>query len=173
MSEAFVATLFGIIIGPLGLHFIRHDPFGSKTDLFTLEISRFIIGFQCFAAGIDSPGKFIKTERKSLAVLLGPVLLAMWGVSTVIMKFTLQLDWTNAMIIAACTTPTDPVLANTIVKGLFADTHIAENLRNLLAGESAANDGLGLPLVLFPIILSRTSSLGTGISWWLLDGNVC
>jgi len=40
------------------------------------------------------------------------------------------------MILGACTAPTDPVLANSIINGRFADIHINLRLRKILSGES-------------------------------------
>lgn len=38
-------------------------------------------------------------------------------------------------MIAACFTPTDPVLCNSIVQGKFAEKHIPVHLRNLISCE--------------------------------------
>jgi NhaP-type Na+/H+ or K+/H+ antiporter len=142
--------------------------FGSRIDQITLEISRVVLGIQCFTAGIQSPGKFISHEKQSMFILLGPVLLFMWGMSTLIIGYTFSLSWRDAMIIAACITPTDPILANGIVKGTFADEHVPRNLRNLIAAESGANDGVGLPLLYLPFFLNAYESYGKGFGWWVL-----
>lgn len=73
-----------------------------------------------------------------------------------------------ALLMAACVTPTDPVLANSIVKGKFAETHIPINVRLLLSAESAANDGLGVPLLILPVYLMRITNGGEAVGWWLL-----
>ena len=39
------------------------------------------------------------------------------------------------MTLAACITPTDPILASSIVKGRFAEEHIPEHVRDLLSAE--------------------------------------
>jgi NhaP-type Na+/H+ or K+/H+ antiporter len=73
-----------------------------------------------------------------------------WASSTLLVKICLGFDWKTSMIIAGCVTPTDPMLANSIVKGVFADRHIPLRLRNLISAESAANGGLGLMLLFLP-----------------------
>ena len=39
--------------------------------------------------------------------------------------------------------PTDPVLAASIVRGRYAEKHVARNVRDIVSAESGANDGLG------------------------------
>lgn len=51
------------------------------------------------------------------------------------------------MAIAACVTPTDPVLSNSIVKGKFADKNVPKDLQKIIIAESGANDGLGYPFL--------------------------
>jgi NhaP-type Na+/H+ or K+/H+ antiporter len=46
--------------------------------------------------------------------------------------------WTN-FLVGATLAPTDPVLAATAVQGRFAESHLTENLRQLLSAESGAN----------------------------------
>lgn len=60
-----------------------------------------------------------------------------------------------ALAVGACVTPTDPVLANNIVKGKFADKNIPEALQNIIIAESGANDGLGYPFLFLPLYLMR------------------
>lgn len=114
------------------------------------------------AAGISSPGDYVWRERRSLAIILGPLMVMMWMVSSLGIKIIFGLSWTESFIIGACVTPTDPVLANSIIQGSFADAYIPVNVRHLLSAESAANDGLGLVFILIPLYLSRFQ-FGEGI----------
>jgi NhaP-type Na+/H+ or K+/H+ antiporter len=66
----------------------------------------------------------------------------------------------HALAIAACVTPTDPVLSNTIVKGKFADDHVPPALQRIIIAESGANDGLGYPFLFFAIYLIKYTGLG-------------
>lgn len=72
-----------------------------------------------------------------LAVLLGPVMLSMWLTSTLILYtlFSSHFSLLESMVLAACITPTDPILASSIVKGRFAEEHIPEHVRDLLSAE--------------------------------------
>ncbi len=64
-------------------------------------------------------------------------------------------------------TPTDPVLANSIIKGRFAEQYIAPHLRNLISAESGANDGFGYPfLFLVVYLLKYDHGKATGV-WFV------
>jgi NhaP-type Na+/H+ or K+/H+ antiporter len=41
----------------------------------------------------------------------------------------------QSMMLAACVTPTDPILASSIIRRKFAEEHIPENVRDLLSAE--------------------------------------
>lgn len=153
LTESLVATLFGIAFGPHGFGVLV--PFNNSGDSekysFFQEFARIIIALQVMAVGVSSPGSFMKSNKKSILMMLGPVMLVMWLVSALCIKFCLGFDWAVSFIIAACITPTDPVLAHSVIKGKFAERYIPTRLRNLLAIESAANDGLGFPFMMLPI----------------------
>jgi NhaP-type Na+/H+ or K+/H+ antiporter len=71
----------------------------------------------------------------------------------------------ECLIIAACTAPTDPILANSIVNGRFADMHIPVPIRQLLSAESSANDGLALPMFTIGVYMSTMSMDKAFIKW--------
>ncbi|KAL2919230.1 Na+/H+ antiporter [Polyrhizophydium stewartii] len=170
MSEAMVATFFGIIIGPIaGKLFAPEDLFGDSVHDAVLEVSRVVIALQCLIAGIALPGNYLWKEAKSVGMLLGPVMIYMWLSSALIVWAVFGFDWAFSLVLAGCVTPTDPVLANSIVKGKFAEKHIPYHVRLLISAESAANDGLGLPLVFLPLYLWRLGNAGQGVAYWLLN----
>ena len=57
--------------------------------------------------------------------------------------------------------------------GEFARRHVPVNLRQLLAAESAANDGLAYPFLTLTLYLTLDSSRGVAISHWILIGWLC
>ena len=122
------------------------------------------------AAGIATPGNYIFKEWKSLAMLLGPVMVSMWLITSIGFKFILDLNWQTAFIIGACITPTDPVLANSIVQGFFAENYVSLQLRLLISAESAINDGLGSAILLLPVYLTEIADKGVAIGKWFVIG---
>ena len=140
LSESLVSMLFGGLFGPAGFALI----FPSETDLdskelwnFFMVLARFVMTFQTMAAGISLPRAYLARKWKDLLILLGPVMLSMWLISTLIIYtvFLQSFSLLESMILAACVTPTDPILASSIVKGRFAEEHIPEHVRDLLSAE--------------------------------------
>ncbi|GAA5800593.1 hypothetical protein HPULCUR_006029 [Helicostylum pulchrum] len=142
-----------------------------KQDL-TRQFTRIVIAVQVMAAGVSLPKAYLSTELKSLLVLLGPVMIFMWTVSGFgVWYFIPGLTFLESLMIASCFTPTDPVLANSIVQGYFAEQHVPRNIRNLIMAESGANDGLGYPFLFLAIYLIKMSTVGEAIfkwSWWIM-----
>ncbi|ORY49002.1 hypothetical protein BCR33DRAFT_15985 [Rhizoclosmatium globosum] len=163
LSDAMVAILFGIIIDAPVL-----DPeyvFGDNLHLYVLEFTRIVVAIQCMACGVDLPNDYLWKEWKSVAMLLGPVMIVKWLVSAVGIYWIMGMSFLDALVISACITPTDPVLANSIVKGKFAERHVPLNVRLILSAESGANDGLGTPFMLLAIYLQRLP-VGQAIFEW-------
>ncbi|KAJ3226943.1 hypothetical protein HDU81_007002 [Chytriomyces hyalinus] len=168
MSEAMVAIIVGVVVGPLVGKWI--DPatmFGSSLHSVSIEFCRIVIGIQCMACGVDLPGNYVFREWISVAMLLGPVMMYMWLVSALGVYLIFGLGVWDCLIIAACMTPTDPILANSVVKGKFAEMHIPLNVRLILSAESGSNDGLGSPFLLLAVFLLRhPSNPGEAIGEW-------
>lgn len=92
-------------------------------------------------------------------------------------------------MIAACFTPTDPVLSNAIVQGPYAERNVRAGIRYLIAAEryvhcvswsftllitdysyllSAANDGLGYPFLFLAVYLMKLSG-GDVVKEWVIQ----
>lgn len=161
--------IWGLIFSPHGANFIRPIDYarGSEIDLdsITLYFTRLVLGVQLVLAGIQLPSKYLKTEWKTLALLLGPGMCAMWIITSLLVwALVPHFTFLHALAVGACVTPTDPVLSNSIVKGKFADKNIPKELQKIIIGESGANDGLGYPflfLALYLIKYTRDGGLGT------------
>lgn len=148
VGEASVAVIFGVIIGPHCLNWFSPTTWGN-TDNITLEVSRIILIVDIFAVGLQLPKKYVLRHWFSLLMVLIPVMTFSWLISSVfIWKLSPNLSWVEGLVVAACVTATDPVLASAIVgKGRFTKEHVPGHLRNLLSAESACNDGMALPFV--------------------------
>lgn len=122
----------------------------------TLDFSRLVLGIQLVLEGIRLPKRYLRTEWKSLSLLLGPGMLGMWACSSAVMWLLIPgLPLLHALAIAACITPTDPVLSSTIVKGKFADENVPEDLQRIIVAESGANDGLGYPFLFIALYMIK------------------
>ena len=77
----------------------------------------------------------------------------MWAVSSGLAWLAFGLAPLMALAVGAAITPTDPVVAASIVTGRIANAKVPARVRHLIQAESAANDGLGFLFVMLPILL--------------------
>jgi sodium/hydrogen antiporter len=92
-----------------------------------------------------------------------------WFVSAAfIYAFIPNLNFLSSLAVAACLTPTDPILAAAIIGGKYADKHVPAHLRHLLAAESASNDGAAYPFLYFALYLTLDHTTGEAIKDWIL-----
>ncbi|KAI7906455.1 Sodium/hydrogen exchanger family-domain-containing protein [Cokeromyces recurvatus] len=165
LSEASIAIVCGILFGPICAKFIDIRKWGDE-DVITHEFCRFVIAIQVMAVGVALPKAYLKKQLTSILIMLGPVMIYMWLVSGLLVwAFIPGLNFLEALMIAACFTPTDPVLANSIVQGKFAEKHVPSHLRNIIVCESGANDGLGYPFLFLAIYLLQMN-VGSAIGKW-------
>ncbi|POR33418.1 Putative Na(+)/H(+) antiporter C3A11.09 [Tolypocladium paradoxum] len=153
IGEATVATLCGVIFGPHAAALINPNEWGS-VDIVTIEFSRVVLVVQCFAVGVELPKFYMERHWRSVVCLLVPVMLAGWlVVSLVIWWMIPPLNWLESLVVAACVTATDPVLASSVVgKGKFAK-RVPKHLRDLLSAESGCNDGMAFPFIYLSLYL--------------------
>jgi NhaP-type Na+/H+ or K+/H+ antiporter len=140
----------------------------------TYELTRLVVGVQVLFTGISLPKAYLRKEALSLGVLLVGVMTVAWFVSALLIWGLIpNLTYLESLTIAAAITPTDPVLANSITKGRFAERNVPTNLRNIIVAESGANDGLGFPFLFLGIYLLARSggdagtSIGTEVGRWV------
>ncbi|MCJ1469953.1 hypothetical protein MMC07_008598 [Pseudocyphellaria aurata] len=180
LSEALISLLAGITFSPHATNLIKplDYAYGSQEslDTITLYFTRLVLGVQLVLAGVQLPSKYLQHEWKSLALLLGPGMVGMWIVSSMIVwGLVPNLSFLHSLAVGACVTPTDPVLSNSIVKGKFADKNIPKNLQKIIIAESGANDGLGYPFLFFALYLMKyvensgagqTGGAGRAMGYW-------
>ncbi|KAF4572450.1 hypothetical protein EYR36_006955 [Pleurotus pulmonarius] len=134
---------------------------------------RVVLATGLFAIGIELPQSYLAEHAKGLSVLVIPTMAFGWLVVAGIMDALFpHLDFISCLVIAACLTPTDPVICATIVGGKYAVKHVPVNLRRILAAESAANDGLAYPFLSISIYLTVEASRGAAFSKWFVVDEV-
>lgn len=153
IGEATVATLCGVIFGPHAANLINPNEWGS-VDIVTVEFSRIVLVVQCFAVGVELPKYYMERHWKSVIFLLLPVMTVGWLMTSLFIWWMVPaLSWLESLVVAACVTATDPVLASSVVgKGKFAK-RIPKHLRDLLSAESGCNDGMAFPFIYLSLYL--------------------
>lgn len=164
-SEPLVALLVGVAVGPQGL-----DLLGIGTNLgearFIEAATRITLAITLMGVALRLPKRYVRRHWRTLALLLGVVMPVMWLVSSAVAWLVLGVPVLVALVIGAVVTPTDPVVASSIVAGDYAERNLPDRLRHLLSAESGFNDGLALPFVLLPVLLLDHAP-GEALVHWL------
>ncbi|KAL2420111.1 putative Na(+)/H(+) antiporter C3A11.09 [Exophiala dermatitidis] len=165
LSEALISLVAGVIFSPHTTNFVKPLEYAGGSaenlDYITLYFTRLVLGVQLVLAGVQLPSRYLRTEWRSLSLLLGPGMTVMWlCASLIIWAMVPHLRILHALACGACVTPTDPILSNSIVKGKFADKNIPKPLQKIIIAESGANDGLGYPFLFLALYLIKYTQMG-------------
>lgn len=153
IGEATVASLAGLILGPHCLGWFEPTTWGNS-DYLTLEICRIVLCIQIVAVAVELPKKYMQKHWLSVTIFLLPVMTCGWLiVGLFIWALIPHFNFSSALLVSACVTATDPVLAAAVVgKGKFAE-RVPGHLRNLLSAESGCNDGMAFPFIFLSLNL--------------------
>ncbi len=173
LSEPMTALLLGVVVGPQLLDLV--DLSEQTRELFLLEGSRLLLAWSVMAAALRFPAASLRPVLRAVVVLLVlvmPLAALVGGVAALLLGVPVAL----AAVIGACLSPTDPVLAASVVTGKPAEHGIPGRLRRMLTVESGANDGLALPLVAVAIAFATpggdvVASIGR-IAWQVLGASL-
>ncbi|KAI0789689.1 Sodium/hydrogen exchanger family-domain-containing protein [Abortiporus biennis] len=173
IGEACWAFLFGVVIGPYGANIFDPRSWGGgnldTTNTIVLEFTRVVLAIGVFAIGVELPKAYMARHWKSLFFLLFPCMTWGWFVSAALIYGLIpKLNFLSSLAVAACLTPTDPILAAAVVGGKYADKHVPAHLRHLLAAESGCNDGAAYPFLFISLYLITDSTTRQAISDWFL-----
>ncbi len=165
LSELLFALVAGVLIGPSAFGFVDLAHFGDPQTI--LEYAALVtLAVALVGVAPRLPGWYSLRNGRLLLVLLGCLMPLMWVTCSLLAYLILGLPFWVCILLGAILTPTDPVVASTIVTGGVAERNLPARLRNAISAESGWNDGLALPFVLLPaLILSRPQE--EAISYWL------
>ncbi|KAK8255505.1 Na(+)/H(+) antiporter 2 [Phyllosticta capitalensis] len=167
LSEPPLATLFGIIFGPRGVGVLRPEVWGLD-DIFMQEFTRIILGIQVFAVGIELPAHYLAGHWKNVLMMLGPVMTFGWLVCAGLIYGFLRINFATSLVIAACLTPTDPVLAASVLSNSQFSTRVPRRIRHLLSAESGCNDGVSFPFIYIGLFVMTEKTVGSILEKWFL-----
>ncbi|KAE9398866.1 Sodium/hydrogen exchanger [Gymnopus androsaceus JB14] len=180
LNEVVLGTTFGILIGPHVGNIFNPRSWSSSSSIsqnITLEVMRIVLATGLFAIGIELPKNYMWKHAKGLLTMVIPTMAVGWLVVGGFLKLLFpRLTYVSCLVIAACLTPTDPIICAAIVGGKFAVKHVPVNLRRILSAESAANDGklfrmcLAYPFLSISIYLTVESSNRVAFGKWFLVG---
>jgi NhaP-type Na+/H+ or K+/H+ antiporter len=140
LSSAVLFLGVGFLVGPRGAALVSLEARGTMVHRLSDWALVTILFSDALRLGWPVLRKTWKLPGRALffglpLTLLGIALAGRW---------LLDLRWTEALLVGAILSPTDPVFASAIV----GREEIPARLRHLLNVESGLNDGLALPLVI-------------------------
>jgi NhaP-type Na+/H+ or K+/H+ antiporter len=153
IAPSTVALLTGIAAGPLLREFLPEN--GPGRLLILEEAARITLAISLMTAALRFPSDVIGRYWKIAALAIAVLMPLMWGLTTLVTWAILRPALLSAVLLGAIATPTDPVVAGSLVVGRFPEEHLPEKLRFTISMESGGNDGLVFLFVYLPMMLSH------------------
>ncbi|MEA2254990.1 MAG: sodium/hydrogen antiporter [Solirubrobacteraceae bacterium] len=155
LSLTAVFVLVGVMLGQDGVEILRIDP----RSAFVQDLALTALVLILFRDGLEVEAEML---QRAWRLPLRKLVLAMpitAGIVAVATKALTDLSWTEAFLVGALLSPTDPVLSSSVV----TNPRVPRVIRHSLNLESGLNDGLALPPVL---ALTAALAANTHFVWW-------
>jgi NhaP-type Na+/H+ or K+/H+ antiporter len=156
LSLTAVFVVAGFVLGKGGLEVLDFDPHSG----FVHAVATVALIVILFRDGLEVEAEMLQRAwRLPLRALA--IAMPLTGVLVALLTLALtDLNWTEALLLGALLSPTDPVLSSSVV----TNPRIPRVIRHSLNLESGLNDGLALPAVLaFAAALDPSD---TNFVWW-------
>ncbi|MBK6267384.1 cation:proton antiporter [Marivirga sp. S37H4] len=157
LTQPLLAMVAGILLGPEVLDII-HATSGKERDHILELACKFTIAMALMSTALRIPGNFFRKNyiSQSVIVLIGMIL--MWFSASGLLYWVFTgFSFAECLLFGAIITPTDPVVASTIVSGDNAKKFLPASVRHTISFESGSNDGLAYPIVFYAIFLVQGS----------------
>lgn len=164
VSIPLLCLIAGMCLGPAGVGILDPARWGAR-DTILAEAARLTLAIALMATALRLPPRYFLDHVRLQAVLLGVVMPLMWGLATLLVYLWLGPPAVVACLIAAAVTPTDPIVASTIVTSALARKTLPDRIRHALSAESGANDGLAYAFVALPVLLLVERSGSVAGTW--------
>ena len=156
LSLAALFVLAGFIVGDGGFEWVSfHAQSGFVEDLAFVALIVIL-----FRDGLEVEGEMLQRAWHLPLRKLAIAMPLTAGLIAVAAHLLVDLTWTEALLLGALLSPTDPILTSSIV----TNPRVPRIVRHSLNLESGLNDGLALPAVL--TFLAALSSESSNFVWW-------
>jgi NhaP-type Na+/H+ or K+/H+ antiporter len=156
LSLTAIFVVAGFLLGDGAFEWLHFDP----RSAFVSTLATVALILILFRDGLEVEAEMLQREWRlpfRKLVLAMPITCVLVACAT---KALTDLSWTEAFLLGALLSPTDPVLSSTVV----TNPRVPRLIRHSLNLESGLNDGLALPAVLaFAAALDPTRS---DFVWW-------
>lgn len=162
VSEPLMALALGVLIGPAVFGLVEIPL--TERDGVLATAARLTLALSLMSVGLRYSLDEVRRHVPAVALLVTVVMVGMAAVSAGLAWLLLPVPVVAAWLLGAAVSPTDPVLAASIVAGDPAERDLPARLRILISVESAANDGLAFALVLVGVELARGMGVAAGVA---------
>jgi len=156
LSLTAVFVLVGVVLGEGGVGVLHFDATGGFVSVLATVALVVIL----FRDGLEVEGEMLRREWHlplRALVLAMPITAALVAVAVAALT---DLSWTQAFLVGALLSPTDPVLSSSVV----TNPRVPRLIRHSLNLESGLNDGLALPPVLALVAALKVGD--DDFVWW-------
>ncbi len=167
LSPVLVSLILGIVLGPRGVSLLDAEAAGIGISELG-DLTRIALALGLMSIGLQVTISDVRRSLRAVVGLLAIGMPGMWVATGLGAALALELPMWTALLLGAVLTPTDPVVAASLVEGRIAEEDLPQDLRRTLQLESGANDGLALPLVLLPAMVLAHGTAGA-IGPWALE----
>lgn len=160
VPDSAILLVLGVVLGPVGLGWFVPDEWGNAMAALE-QLARLSLAIGLMGVALRLPKTYVAKHWRALVLVLGMGMPVMWLIGSVLIASILGVSVITALIIGAVVTPTDPVVASSLVTGPVAQRALPAYLRQIISAESGANDGLAFLFVLsacFPLLLAPGES---------------
>lgn len=147
LSVPLLALVAGVLLGPEALAVLRPDTLAENHKVLE-ELARVTLAVSLVGTGLQFQRADLRANWKRGGMLLTVGMVGMWLTTSAGAWLLLDVELWIALLIGAILTPTDPVVASSLVTGRLAEANLPRWLRRSLQLEAGANDGLALVFVL-------------------------
>src|SRR3954451_7016212 len=145
LSASVLSVALGVLLAATGV--VDVDP----TDKALVELVELALILTLFSDGMFVERELLRRHWSPVArslIVAMPITLLL--IALVAKALFVELSWTEAFLLGAVLSPTDPVVTSAVVTSRL----VPASVRHTLNLESGLNDGLALPFVLFFLVLA-------------------
>lgn len=166
VTEPLLALILGVLVGPDIFNIIPSSD--SEREFKVLEIAcQFTIAMALMATALRLPEHIFRKNAATLSNLVFFGMIFMWLLSSGVCYFLFpEFSLFDCILIGAIVTPTDPVVASTLVTGRKAEKYLPPKVRNTLSFEAGVNDGFAYPIVFLALYLLNAEGDGDLSKWF-------
>lgn len=155
---AIVLLLFcGVVMGPNGLGLIHPAGLGDGLPI----LVKLAVAVILFEGALNLRLPSLRVSASEIRNLISIGVLVSWSITTLIVHFITQLDWSLAILFGALMTVTGP----TVVQPLLKRLNISRRIKAILAGEAILIDPVGaiLAVAVLDVILGLSTNDSVGV----------